>query len=58
MEYWYNLRTREVETGPQSDYSQLMGPYATREEAQRALQTAAQKTKEWDDKERRYLGDD
>ncbi|NKE08899.1 MULTISPECIES: SPOR domain-containing protein [Kocuria] len=58
MEFWYNLKTREVEVGPQSDYSQLMGPYASREDAQRALQTAAENTKRWDDNEREYRQDD
>lgn len=58
MEFWYNLNTHEVEIGPQSDYTQLMGPYTSREDAARALQTAAEKTKKWDEDERRYLGDD
>lgn len=57
MEFWYNLKTREVEIGPQSDYSQLMGPYTSREDAQKALQTAAEKTKQWDDNEREYRQD-
>lgn len=57
MEFWYNLNTREVEQGPQSDYSQLMGPYATREEAQQALQTAAENTKRWDEAEDDYRQD-
>lgn len=58
MEFWYNLNTHEVEIGPQSDYTQLMGPYTSREDAARALQAAAEKTKKWDEDERRYLGDD
>ncbi|NHU84394.1 SPOR domain-containing protein [Kocuria sp. JC486] len=58
MEYWFNLNTRQVEEGPRSDYSQLMGPYSSREDAQRALQTAAENTQRWDENERRYLGDD
>ena len=57
MEFWYNLKTREVEVGPQSDYSQLMGPYASREDAQRALQTAAENTKRWDDEDAAYKGE-
>lgn len=35
-EYWYNVRTRQVEEGAQSDWSQLLGPFGTREEAQGA----------------------
>ncbi|MDO5618435.1 SPOR domain-containing protein [Kocuria sp.] len=57
MEFWYNLKTGEVEVGAQSDYSQLMGPYTSREDAQRALQTAAENTKRWDDNEREYRQD-
>lgn len=57
MEFWYNLTTREVEVGPQSDYSQLMGPYSSREDAQRALQTAAENTQRWDENEREYRRD-
>ena len=40
-EFWFNTYTHQVEEGPQSDYRKLLGPYATREEAQRALQIAA-----------------
>ncbi|UZN01714.1 SPOR domain-containing protein [Cellulomonas sp. S1-8] len=47
-EYFYNTRTREVEEGRNSDWSQLMGPYATREEAQHALDIARARNEEWD----------
>ncbi|MBB5847953.1 SPOR domain-containing protein [Micrococcus endophyticus] len=36
-EYWYNVRTQQVEEGAQSDWSQLLGPFGTREEAQGAM---------------------
>ena len=36
-EYWYNVRTQQVEEGAQSDWSQLLGPFGTREEAQAAM---------------------
>ena len=36
-EYWYNVRTRQVEEGAQSNWSQLLGPFGTREEAQAAM---------------------
>ncbi|MDO4254823.1 MAG: SPOR domain-containing protein [Kocuria sp.] len=58
MEFWYNLNTHEVEEGAQSDYSQLMGPYTSREDAQQALRTAAENTRRWDDAEREYRQDD
>ncbi|WP_313955542.1 SPOR domain-containing protein [Kocuria palustris] len=57
MEYWYNLRTGQVEQGQQSDYSQLIGPYASEAEAQKALETAAAKSKAWDDREREFRDD-
>ncbi|MCT2180842.1 SPOR domain-containing protein, partial [Kocuria sp. p3-SID1433] len=44
MEYWYNLSSGQIEQGQQSDYSQLLGPYATEDEARRALETAAAKS--------------
>lgn len=35
--YWYNVATHEVEEGPQSGWKQLIGPYATRADAEQAL---------------------
>lgn len=57
MEYWYNLSSGQIEQGRQSDYSQLLGPYATEDEARRALEIAAAKSKAWDEKEREFRGD-
>jgi len=36
-EFWYNVNTHQVEEGAQSDWSQLLGPFGTREEAQAAM---------------------
>ena len=36
-QFYYNLSTGAVEEGRQSPGSELMGPYATRQEAERAL---------------------
>ena len=47
-EYFYNIRTHEVEEGRQSDWSQLMGPYPTREEARQALERARARNDAWD----------
>lgn len=47
-EYFYNTRTRQVEEGRGSDWSQLMGPYATREEAEHALERARARNDAWD----------
>lgn len=57
MEYWYNLSSGQIEQGQQSDYSQLIGPYASEAEAQKALETAAAKSKAWDDREREFRDD-
>lgn len=57
MEYWYNLMNGQVERGPQSDYRQLMGPYATEAEARKALEKAAANTKAWEDREREFRDD-
>ena len=48
-QFYYNLSTGQVEEGPQSPASERMGPYATREEAARALSTAAERNKAWDE---------
>ncbi|MBN9141898.1 MAG: methionine aminopeptidase [Micrococcales bacterium] len=46
-EWWYNHRTGEVEEGPQSLGSERDGPFATREEAERAPQIAAERSRAW-----------
>lgn len=54
MQYWYNVRTGEVEPDDAtSRKDDLMGPYGSREEAQAALQTAADRTAQWDEEDRR-----
>lgn len=59
VEYWFNTKTRQVEEGHQSDWSNLLGPYGTREDAERALATAEANTEKWDEADRRWSeGDD
>ncbi len=53
-EYWFNIATRQVEEGHQSDASDLMGPYPTREAAQNALATARENTERWDAEDREW----
>jgi hypothetical protein len=48
VEYWYNVRTHEVEEDAQSDWTQLIGPYKTREEAQKALEKVKERNRSWD----------
>ena len=36
-QYWYNVETHEVEKNAQSGWKSLIGPYASRAEAESAL---------------------
>ncbi len=47
-EYWFNVRTHEIEEDRLSDWSQLIGPYATRAEAEKALEKVQQRNDAWD----------
>lgn len=57
-EYWVNLNSGEIEEGRQSSAAHRMGPYATREEAQRAFENAALRTEAWEEEDRRWKDDD
>ncbi|MGP7961490.1 hypothetical protein ACTVCO_11880 [Sanguibacter sp. A247] len=46
--FFYNLATGQVEQGRQRAAQHLMGPYATREAAAAALETARVRTEAWD----------
>ncbi len=48
-EWFYNIKTGEVEEGRQSIASDLDGPFATREEAVRAPQIIAERSRKWAD---------
>jgi hypothetical protein len=37
-EWWFNLRTQQVEQGPGGPNSERLGPYATQQEAQGVLE--------------------
>jgi hypothetical protein len=56
--FWFNVTTGEVEEGQQSSWEHVMGPYATREEAARALEIAKQRNQDWDDDDREWRGED
>ncbi len=47
-EYWYNVNTHEVEEDAMSDWTQLIGPYKTREEAEHALEKVQARNEAWD----------
>lgn len=55
MAYWYDVATGTVQQDGATDpKATLMGPYDTAEDAQRALETAAQKTAAWDQEDREW----
>ena len=49
QEWYYNTVTGEVELGPQSPMQNRLGPYATREDAEKALEIAKKRNKKWED---------
>jgi len=46
-EWWYNNKTGEVEEGPQSLAPDRDGPFASREEAARAPEIIAERSRKW-----------
>lgn len=46
-EWWYNSRTGQVEEGPQSLATDRIGPFQTREEAERAPEIVAERARKW-----------
>jgi hypothetical protein len=46
-QWWYNDRTGEVEEGPQSLGIERIGPFDTREEALRAPEIVAERSRAW-----------
>lgn len=55
MSFWFNVSTGQVEDDDsRSRDDEVMGPYSSREEASRALEQAAEKTKKWDDEDREW----
>ncbi|MDQ0708496.1 MULTISPECIES: SPOR domain-containing protein [Arthrobacter] len=47
-QYWYNMVTHQVEEDAMSDWSQLLGPYDTREEAENAPQSVQRHNEAWE----------
>lgn len=50
-QWWYNHKTGEVEQGRLSLGMHRDGPFATREEAQRAPEKARERSEKWRDEE-------
>ncbi len=58
-QFWFNTRTGQVESDADKSQSKdLLGPYATREEASQALSTARARTEAWDEQDKRWRDDD
>ncbi|GHJ38053.1 hypothetical protein Sm713_36620 [Streptomyces sp. TS71-3] len=47
-EWYYCIKHHKVEEGPECPAKNRLGPYATREEAARALETVSDRNREWD----------
>jgi hypothetical protein len=50
--WWYNHRSGEVEYGRKSPAIYRDGPYASKEEAERAPEIWRERSKAWDDEEK------
>lgn len=48
-EWWYNMRTGEVEEGPQSLATDRVGPFETRDDAERAPEILRERAQAWAD---------
>jgi hypothetical protein len=49
QQWWFNTKTMRVESADiGSPGKDLLGPYRTREEAERALERVRERNKEWD----------
>lgn len=47
QDYWFNIKTGEVEQGKLAAAPYRIGPFATRNEAERALEKLAERSKSW-----------
>ena len=50
-EFWFNLRTQKVEFGKLTPAAYRVGPFSSAEEAAKALETLAARSKKWDEEE-------
>jgi hypothetical protein len=47
-QWWFNLRTQQVEHGAGAPNSERLGPFATEAQAAAALDLARERTEAWD----------
>lgn len=52
-QFWFNSRTKQVEQGLLSPAAYRIGPFDTAEEASRAYEILAERSREWEDEEAR-----
>ena len=52
-EFWFDTRNGQVDEGHRAPAAHLMGPYPTRQAAERALESARARTEAWDEEDRR-----
>ena len=50
-EYWFNIKTSEVEEGKQSLSMDRLGPFTTRAEAERAPEILQERARQWAEEE-------
>lgn len=50
-EFWFNLRTLEVEVGKQAPAPDRVGPFESEAEAKAALETIRSRSAKWQDEE-------
>ena len=55
--WYYNTRTGDVEHGKLSSFTHHMGPYDTREDAERALKIARARNDIWEAEDKEWAGD-
>jgi len=46
-QWWFNTKTNQVEEGPQSLAADRVGPFSSREEAERANEIIAERARRW-----------
>ncbi|WP_320772729.1 hypothetical protein [Streptomyces sp. CRN 30] len=56
-EWYYCLQHQKVEEGPECPAKDRLGPYASREAAARAIETARDRTEDWENDPRWRDGD-
>lgn len=57
-EYWYNLRTGQVEQSAQSSWKHLLGPYSSYAEATKAMERVKANNESWEEDEASEHWDD